>query len=244
MRMTPCAFIPNSSACRTLHELFMDKDSADVVFEIKGDAVLPNGSENDTKTTFYAHRLILNKTAPQLAELCSTVVSPSRVEITNISPSIFEVLLLYVYGGKKNYFGGNIEQVKEIIEAADKYAIINLKLDAEVWYVSRTIFTLENALENLLYADSKNCALLKEAAVDFIVTNTLHTKNRSLLADAPRDVAIEILALVARSKGEVEEFWNMRICELRRRANEKGLDVDGSRNMLIAALEDSKAKDS
>ena len=42
------------------------------------------------------------------------------------------------------------------------------------------------------------------------------------------------------SDGDVDDqsrFNSMRISELRKRAHEKGLNVDGSREMLIAALE-------
>ena len=55
----------------------------------------------------------------------------------------------------------------EIIDAADKYGVTTLKLEAESCYVATTTISTNNVLELLLYADSKNCALLKEAARDF-----------------------------------------------------------------------------
>lgn len=241
----PCTFIPdNSSACRTLQKMFMDKESADVVFEIRGEQTQNNESARETSPTtkFYAHRLILRHVAPLLAELCMTDKSPAVVELPNISPVVFEDLLLYIYGCKKTNFGDDVAHIKEVIEAADKYAVTNLKIDAEAWYTSKTILTLENVLEHLLYADSKNCARLKEAAVDFIFNNRLHTSNMRLLASAPKDVSIEMSASVARSKGGDDGFWSMSICHLRRKAHEKGLDVDGSRYMLISALLESEAE--
>lgn len=108
MRMTNVAFIPVSSACRTLHNLSISKDSADVVFEVKG------YEDTSPESKFYAHRL---------------------------SSATFEVLLFYIYGGKRTNFGEDITEVKNIIDAADKYAVINLKLDAEVWYIMTTEFT-------------------------------------------------------------------------------------------------------
>ena len=36
-----------------------------------------------------------------------------------------------------------------------------------------------------------------------------------------------------------DQLCTMRISDLRRKVHEKGLDVDGSREMLIAALEES-----
>ena len=167
MRMTNVSFIPVSSACRALHNLSISKDSADVVFEVKG------YEDTSPKSKFYAHRLILRTAAPRLAELCLTDGSQSLVEIPNISSATFEVLLFYIYGGKRTNFGEDITEVKNIIDAADKYAVINLKLDAEVWYIMTTEFTTDNVIQHLQYAESKNCALLKEAAVEFIVKSSL-----------------------------------------------------------------------
>ena len=226
MRMTNVAFIPVSSACRTLHNLSINKDSADVVFEVKGDR------DTSPKSKFYAHRLILRTAAPQLAELCLTDGSQSLVEIPNISSATFEVLLFYIYGGKRANFGEDIAEVKNIIDAADKYAVINLKLDAEVWYIMTTEFTTDNVIQHLQYAESKNCALLKEAAVDFIIKSSLI--NSKLLVD----VAVEVSAAVARRGGGGNgELWSMSICNPRRKASQEGLDVDGSRVMLISSLE-------
>ena len=107
--ITNVAFIPVSSACRTLHNLSINKDSADVVFEVKGD------KDTSPKSKFYAHRLILRTAAPQLAELCLTDGSQSLVEIPNISSATFEVLLFYIYGGKGTNFGEDIAEVKILL---------------------------------------------------------------------------------------------------------------------------------
>ena len=109
--------------------------------------------------------------------------------------------------------------------------MINLKLDAEVWYIMTTAFTADNVIQHLQYAESKNCALLKEAAVDFIVKSSLI--NSKLLVD----VAVEVSAVVARRGGDNGELWSMCICDLRRKASQEGLEVDGSRVMLISSLE-------
>jgi hypothetical protein len=63
-------------------------------------------------------------------------------------------------------------QTKEIIDAANKFGVVNLKLDAEACFVKDTVFSLENVMEQLLYADSMNCALLKEAAMDYLIENS------------------------------------------------------------------------
>ena len=45
---------------------------------------------------------------------------------------------------------------KEIINAADRYGVSSLKLEAEVCLVNATSFSMENLKDILLYADSKN----------------------------------------------------------------------------------------
>lgn len=204
----------------------MDKESADIVFKITG----------ENPKMFYAHRIILKKVAPELAELCMTDESPSSlVELPNISSSVFEDFLLYLYGCKKANFGEDVAHIKNIIEVADKFGATNLKLDAEAWYVFKTTFTMENVIEHIEFAESRNCALLKEKAVDYIIGNALTA--------CPLDVVNEVLAAVARRERKEEKFWNLSICELRRRAHEKELDVDGSRAMLISVLEANAKSD-
>jgi hypothetical protein len=59
-------------------------------------------------------------------------------------------------------YGGEVVDVmflfhaKEIIDAADKYGVVNLKLEAEVRFVEATTFTMDNAMDNLLFVESKN----------------------------------------------------------------------------------------
>jgi hypothetical protein len=82
----------------------------------------------------------------------------------------FCLLLSFVYGGKIP--DDNMrETTKEIIDATDKYRVVNLKLEAEASFLVGATFITENVMELLLYAESKNCALLKEAALDFMVKN-------------------------------------------------------------------------
>jgi len=88
-------------------------------------------------------------------------------------------------------------------------------------------------MEHLLYAESKNCALLKEAVMDFILENKDEVLNTISFNGviAPETVIKDVLAAVVRG-----EKKGGGISELRRKAHKKGLDVDGSREMLTAAL--------
>jgi len=55
-----------------------------------------------------------------------------------------------------------------------------LKLEAEACLVEMTVFSEENVLDLLLYAESKNCALLKEVVMDFIVEKRVDVLNKQV----------------------------------------------------------------
>ena len=89
-----------------------------------------------------------------------------------------------------------------------------------------TTFSLEDVMEHLIYADSINCALLKKAAMDYILMNKAEVLEKMVsFDDVPSTLTRDLLAAVAR--GEREEggadgnnaelqFSTMRISKLRR----------------------------
>jgi hypothetical protein len=245
----PPPFIPeNPSACKIVQGMFMNEESADIVFEVGGQQIFESNAGKKAKTspvTFPAHRLILKECSPTLAELC---VSPEDktipISIPDVSPDVFRHMLYHLYGGKVADDDMK-SHAKGIIDAADKYGVVDLKLAAEACLVKRTAFSVENLLDHLLYADSKNCALLKEAAMDFMVENRGEVMNKISFKDAPGALVTDVLAAMERggrtagTDGENKTDFNaMRINELRWKAHENGLNVDGSREMLIAALKE------
>ena len=246
---TATPFVPeNPSEQISIKNYFMDEKYADILFEVRREHVQVGAKRRREKTLptkFYAHRMILDKAAPQLAELCNMakITSPSVVEIHNTCPDRFKEMLLYLYGCKIPGFGNDISHTKDIIELADKYGVISLKLEAEALYVSSLPLTVDNVMEHLSYAEAKNCAYLKEKALDFIVKNTAEITKRKMLTTTTEGPSIsDILAAVARAQAEKEDakdFSTMSISELRRNAYNKDLSVDGSREMLISALESS-----
>ena len=162
-------------------------------------------------------------------------------------------MLYYIYGGRLSDEELN-ENAKEIIDAADRYGVVSLKLEAEACYVKSTTITVENMIDNLLYADSKNCALLKEAVVDFMVSNGNGILGKVSFDNVPPSTIADILTAVTREKNGStntsesfeDEFRTMRVSELRTKLDESGLDVDGSREAMIATLkeEDTKQEES
>ena len=66
-------------------------------------------------------------------------------------------------------------------DATDKYGAVNLKLEAEAMYVKETEITMDNAMDNLLYADAKNLALLKEAMMNFAENSERGSLRKNLI---------------------------------------------------------------
>ena len=233
---SPWGFVPeNPSACETIQQLFTDKESADVVFEVEN-------------IKFYAHSLLLKKASPLLAELCKSEdnSSPCIIHISGVSSNAFKYMLQYIYGCDSSDIGHDwfgSELIIEMIEVADKYGLTNLKLRAEIFFVGTVYIEFDNFMEYLQFAKSKNCYLLQEAVMDFIVENKIRILEKKMLEGAPDNITYDILSSMARreiqlaaSASEKNSLNVMSLSELRRRAHARGLEVDGSREMLISAL--------
>jgi hypothetical protein len=243
-------FIPENPLYKNILKKFMDEESADVIFAVGSGSQPGRDSCKKAKITpakFYAHRLVLQDGAPILSELCK----PSggiltAVPVTDVKPDIFRHMLYYMYGGKLSDEELK-ESAKDLIDASNKYGAVSLKLEAEAYYVKSTKLTIDNILDNLLYADSKNCALLKEAAMDFLVENWNAAINKVSFDDVPGSMMKDLLAAMARGKKEDNGgsdddpigFNTMRVGTLRKMLHEKGLDVDGSREAMIALLKEN-----
>jgi len=247
-KSVPPPFIPENPVAKMIQGLFLDEKSSDIVFKVAEEKE-KNSATKVAKTTpvsFPAHRLIIENCSSILAELCeSHGDGTTLVQINDVKPNIFRLLLSHIYGWKVSK-NDMVLHARDIIDAADKYGVVNLKLEAEASFVVGATFTIENVMELLLYAESKNCALLKEAAMDYIVENKGEVIEKLSFANAPGALITDVLAAVSRGERNVggnngdggdSQYNAIRISELRKMAHEKGLNVDGSREMLIAALE-------
>ena len=211
-----------------------------------------SGETPRTTVLFPAHRLILRKCSSTFDNMfgLSCVdggTTATTIQIADVSPDIFRHLLFHLYGGKVMEDDMKLH-AREILDAADRYGVVDLKLEAEACLVKYTKFSIDNLLDLLLYSDSKNCARLKEAAVDYMLENKSEVFKHVSFTDAPGSLVSDVLAAMARGEmtndgtevGNIvgNELMAMRICDLRWKAHRRGLSADGSREMLIAALED------
>jgi hypothetical protein len=250
----PPTFIPeNPSRCEIIQSMFMDEGSSDIVIEVDEQQAKDNAMKmvKTSPVIFHAHRFILKKCSAPLYDMygLGNDTINHTIQITNISPTIFRYLLKYMYGRKVSENKMKIH-AKEIIDMADRFGVSGLKLEVEACLVRTTTFTVENVMDHLHFADMKNCALLKEAAMDFILDNKVEVLKKVSLSDAPGGLLADVLAAVARGENirngntvpsacEGDQYITMRVSELRSKAHEECLDVDGSRESLIAALKQS-----
>ena len=248
-------FVPTNPFNKKVPKLYMDEESADVVFEV-GKQPQTKGKRKRTKsstTSFHAHRPILQVCARTLYEMCGAANREgiTTVSITDVEPNVFGYMLFYAYGGKllEDELNNN---AKDIIHACDKYGVVHLKLEAEACYVKSTEITIDNMMDNLLYADSKNLALLKEAVMDFIIKNKHSIIGKVSFDNVPGGTCTDILTAMARGEeqtgddGEEDEsakYNKMRVGTLRKMLDEKELDVDGSREAMIALLKEHDSDD-
>ena len=250
----PPPFIPeNPSKCKIIQSMFMDEGSSDIVIEVDEQQAKDNSMKmaKTSPVIFHAHRFILEKCSTPLYDMCELGEDTNNptIRITDVSPTIFRHLLAYMYGREVSVAEMK-SHAKEIIDMADRFGVSGLKLEAEAFIVRETTLTMENVMDYLHFADMKNCALLKEATMDFIVENKVEVLEKVSLNDAPGGLLADVLAAVARGENarngnavpsvcEGDQYITMRVSELRSKADAKGLYVDGSREMLIAALKQS-----
>ncbi|EJK44742.1 hypothetical protein THAOC_36697 [Thalassiosira oceanica] len=238
------AFLPSNPFNDNMLKGFNNEEKSDVTFEVGGEVEsAPDRRKRakTTATTFHASHVILGLNAPALADMCRPG-DETAVPINGVEPEVFKMVLYFCYGGTFSQEELAAANTRGIIDAADRFGIVNLKLQAEAALTKRTEITVDNMLDNLLYANSKNLALFQETIMDFVAENDDKIVGNVSFDDVPGNLMSDLLTAVARGKkttGEAspeDDLKLMRVGELRKRLNDKGLCIDGSRETMIALL--------
>ena len=255
VRLRLLQFTPKNDCSKLLLNLLGEDDETDSLEPRErvgaGDMIFEVGDE---RRVFYAHRLIL-RSAPPLANLYDE--NMESIVVRDVDPDVFRLLLHCCYGGEATREDFLSACPKKCIDAADKYGVVYLKLKAEEVYVDSIKpheWTAEDVIGDLIYADSKNLELLREACLEYIVEK----KANFLAMDfscVPGRIITDLLSAVARTEDHEEDsedeglvdkkqLLRMRIQELRLLLWEKGLDVDCSRQAAVKLLHTSPADSS
>ncbi|KAL7552956.1 hypothetical protein ACHAWF_016211 [Thalassiosira exigua] len=223
-------------------KLFLDEESADVVFQFDGGGCQIINTQKCAPTSqvnFHAHRFILKQCASNLSDLCGSEPGLISVPITNMKPEAFRLMFYYIYGGELTEDDFKASS-KEIIKVANKFGVVNLKLEVEVCFVKYTEIRSEIVLELMLYADSVDCERLKEAVSAFIVKNTRLIIDNVTLKEAPVEFLVKILVAMSRHHSDLGgKFSMLQINELRKKLHhEIGLNINGSGETLLVRLQE------
>lgn len=84
-------FVPKNPFVREIQKMFLDAESSDVVFEVGSSSSDDDSSSSSgLATTFNAHKLILQRCAPTLYEICGD--GEDTVPIQNVKPDCFHYM--------------------------------------------------------------------------------------------------------------------------------------------------------
>ena len=219
-----------------------DADNTDVAFEV---------ASEDGKECLYAHGQILAARCPTLASLVEGCDPDTPIPIEDVQADVFRMLLRFIYGGEVPRKDVLKEEARGIIRAADRFGCTGLKLTAEAELASAAI-TTENAAELILFADSHTCAMLKEMAMEFFVKNAqavmasegfVQVKESPAVMAELMDVGFGGSKKRPASSDAVNgrDYKQMCVAILWQKLDDKGLDLGGSREMLVARLEEAEA---
>ena len=212
-------FQPQNAHSSKMLQLFKSGENTDTSFKVG-------------RKVFHVHSLIINAHAPLLGNHCGGVIK-------NIKPQVFQLLLEFIYSGQQPTDDMILKHDEALIDAANKYELIELKMMVESVLVRERVMTDENVADYLLFADAQSCPLLKEYAISFFLMKhreILESEHSKRLRDSG-ELMTEIMMLMDPGNNEAE---NMTVDELRKELNKRKLDVDGSKDTLIARLEEAK----
>ena len=181
---------------------------------------------------FRVHSAIIHAHSPILANHCDG-------SINGIPPKVFQLLLEHIYSGRQPADYQILIHGKKLIDAANRYELVGLKMLVENVLVKERIITIENVAEYIVFADAQSCPLLKEYAISFFSVHcreVLKSESSKCLRESG-ELLSEIMLLM---NPDNEDSEDMDVNELRKELGKRKLDVDGSKDALISRLEEAK----
>jgi len=186
--------------------------------------------------SFGAHKSILFLKCKKLYEIANeSENNDTPIVITSVSGHSFGCLLEFIYKVTPPEFETGVQAI-ELLEVSDRFECVGLKLYVESVIVENFL-SVSNAADLLVFADAHSCALLKEAAMNAVVTNAAavrDTEGWSAIQESNRllEELFHSVTDVHRPKGD-DEIDLMDVTTLRNCLQKAKLDLDGSREMLV-----------
>jgi len=228
----PSCYVPPNPLVSKMVALFDEGTESDVTFEV-GDCLIP------------AHKLIIQASSQELCDGIGGGKTPILIE--GISKEAFLEFLRCLYGGSVSE-SLPVEVKEGMILAADRFNAPHVKIAAEASLVEDCIMNDDKVLYWYELAHYKTCPLLKEqAALYFILRSPSLLRSAHFeckLKESPELMAELMSELIKEMSDYIEETGNKntRVNELRNELARLGLDVDGSKEILMSRLQSSKKK--
>jgi speckle-type POZ protein len=198
--------------------------------------------------TFLAHNNIIKASSPILANFSNRIASPvedsdtsTAKSIDDISPEVFQMILKHIYSGCYPAIKDAIKCGKELINGANKFELVELKMAVENILVRERVIKEENVSEYIIFADSMCCPLLKEYAISYFLLrykDVLKSEESAILCES-RELLSEIFTVMGSSSSDVG-VESLDVAQLRKELCRLKLDVDGSKEALVSRLEEAK----
>ncbi|KAF8662690.1 hypothetical protein HU200_056294 [Digitaria exilis] len=152
---------PSSTLSLHLGNLLESGEGADVKFKVKGEVIS-------------AHKVVVAAQSPVFkAQLYGPMSNKKKtiIAIEDMEPSVFKSLLHFIYKDSLPSVedlddGDEIEVVKHLLEAADRYGVERMKVICESILGKRV--DIEGVADTLVLADQLHCSQLKDACIQFI----------------------------------------------------------------------------
>ena len=226
---------PAPSMLRKIANLYETKAATDIDFVFAGGHRIK------------AHRFILAAHDSHLGGLSDDDSSgTTEIHLTGEDPRLFEIIIRFLYTESLPEDFDDQADAISVLKLADKHGFADLKMLMEARISeSKDIITEESAVEILIVAESHNCALLKEAAMKVVVDEMPHIIGKNGWDDLLQwpDLANEVFntqAKRSRPDENADDLDRLGVSALRSRAADAGLEVDGSREVLIKRLKETE----
>jgi len=173
-----------------IRQLFEERPFPDVVFKVQGQNISAHRSFIATRSPFFLQLLsgIGASVEKDDEETKINEDSDDSIEISDLSPAAFTVLLEWLYCNE--VLNLKDEVAAELFKVADKYGVSKLKDAAERCLVKN--LTVEKLLERAKLACEENSKELENAVVGFAVREIEAVNKRYDLRDFPRSILFKI----------------------------------------------------
>lgn len=212
---------PKDDHCSKMLALLESEERADTSFTVGG-------------KVFRVHSPIIFAHSPLLGKRCGDVIQ-------DIAPEVFQILLQHIYTGSQPSEEQILKYGKGLIDASNRYELIRLKMQVEGVLVKERMMTIENVSDYILFADAQCCPLLKEYAVSFFSVHhreVLKSEHSDKLKESGK--LLSEIILLMNIGNEDANADSMSVNEMRKELKKRELDIDGSKEALIARLEEAK----